>query len=154
MNCGKHALCTGKHSGKWRIGELCPLAQEKRRASWRAYDWHLGEAANASHIARFGDLHSSTAKNPDVPYDMRYIKRQHYKYMRALRKRALACRARAEELRAEFRQLADEFSGTPVGEYLCQLDNELAHMISKSVGRLEAREGGGEDANSGKAAAA
>jgi hypothetical protein len=33
-----HPLCTAKHSGKWRIADLCPVAQEKRRASWRAYD--------------------------------------------------------------------------------------------------------------------
>jgi hypothetical protein len=37
MKCN-YPQCTGNHSGKWRISEMCPAAQEKRRASWRAYE--------------------------------------------------------------------------------------------------------------------
>src|SRR5512133_527170 len=70
-----HPECTGKHSGKWRIGEMCPVAQEKRRASWRAYDQHLYEKHQAAHVARFGSLSSSTAVNEDVRLDLRWMKR-------------------------------------------------------------------------------
>jgi hypothetical protein len=87
MSQCSHPLCIGRHSGKWRIAELCPLAQEKRRASWRAYDDHLHGAELDAHIARFGDLDSMTVVNPDAPLNLRWTQRKFYKYLWQLRKR-------------------------------------------------------------------
>lgn len=88
----QHPLCTGKHSSKWRIAELCPNAQEKRRASWRAYDRHLHEAHVRSYAARLGD--------PDVKLDMRGSHRSFYKYMWAVRKRVAEKGARLQFMQA------------------------------------------------------
>jgi hypothetical protein len=86
MKCS-HPECTGNHSGKWRIGEMCPVAQEKRRASWRAYDQHLYEEHQASYVAMFGSLSSTIPVNKDVRLDLRYMKRCFYKYKWQLEKR-------------------------------------------------------------------
>ena len=86
MKCS-HPECTGNHSGKWRIGEMCPVAQERRRASWRAYDDHLHEKDQVAYVARFGSLSSSTVVNQDVKLDLRWMKRRTYKYMWHLQKR-------------------------------------------------------------------
>jgi hypothetical protein len=87
MSQCSHQLCTGRHSGKWSIAELCPLAREKRRASWRAYDDHLHRAELDAHIARFGDLHSMTVVNPDAPLNLRWSQRKFYRYLWQLRNR-------------------------------------------------------------------
>jgi len=86
MKCS-HPECTGNHSGNWRIREMCPAAQEKRRASWLAYDYHLWEKQTAAHVARFGSASSDTVVNPDAALDLRYMKRCEYKYMWELQKR-------------------------------------------------------------------
>lgn len=87
MKC-LHPECTGNHSGKWRIADMCPVAQEKRRASWRAYDTHLQEKHNAAVLARFGSLScTDTVVNPDAKLDLRYMKRGFYKDMWQLQKR-------------------------------------------------------------------
>ena len=114
MNCGKHPFCTGKHGGKWRISDLCPVAQEKRPASWRAYDDHLHEAHLRTYAERFGEPGTETwlaprhmkIRNPAVTLDMRLSKRTLYKYLWALRKRALEATQRLSELA----------SGPPGGE--------------------------------------
>jgi hypothetical protein len=86
MKCS-HPECTGKHGGKWRISEMCPAAQEKRRVSWRAYDDHLHEKDQAAYVARFGSLSSRIPVNEDVGLDLRWMKRRMYKYMWQLQKR-------------------------------------------------------------------
>jgi hypothetical protein len=88
MSKCSHPLCTGKHSGRWCIAELCPLAQEKRRASWRAYDGHLREAYRGSCAARL--------KNPSVKLDMRSQRRARRKRIWALcTAKGVLCQVRA-----------------------------------------------------------
>jgi len=100
MNCGALG-CTGKHSGKWRIGELCPLAREKRRASWCAYDQRLYEAHSAAYVARFGSLSSTRVIDATARLDMRMFRRQCYKSQWALRKRIGGGEQRLAELFGE-----------------------------------------------------
>ena len=109
MSKCSHPLCTAKHGGKWRIADLCPVAQEKRRASWRAYDDHLHEAHRRTYAERFGEPGTETwlsptrmkIRNPVVTLDMRLSKRTLYKYLWALRKRALEATQRLSELTLE-----------------------------------------------------
>ena len=117
MSKCSHPLCTSKHGGKYRIAELCPLAQEKRRASWRAYEDHLQQAHLRTYAERFGEPGTETwltptpgtigtwrvtkrikIRNPAVTLDMRLSKRTLYKYLWALRKRALEATQRLSEL--------------------------------------------------------
>jgi hypothetical protein len=116
MSRCSHPLCTSRHSGKYRIAELCPLAQEKRRASWRAYEDHLHQAHLRTYAERFGEPGTETGlstigawrvtkrikiRNPAVTLDMRLSKRRLYKYLWALRKRALEATQRLAELASE-----------------------------------------------------
>jgi hypothetical protein len=64
MSRCSHPLCTSRHSGKYRIAELCPLAQEKRRASWRAYEDHLHQAHLRTYAERFGEPGTETWLTP------------------------------------------------------------------------------------------
>ena len=108
MRCS-HPLCTSRHSGKYRIAELCPLAQEKRRASWRAYEDHLYQAHRKTYAERFGEPGTETwltptqikIRNPAVSLDVRLQKRTFYKYLWQLRKRVLEARQRLSELASE-----------------------------------------------------
>ena len=99
MKCS-HPQCTGKHSGKWRIANMCPVAQEKRRTTWLAYDYHLWEKQTAAHVARFGSASSSTVVNPDATLDLRYMRRLEYKYLWQLQKRIANADERIEALLA------------------------------------------------------
>jgi hypothetical protein len=97
MRCS-HQHCTGRHSGKWRIAELCPLAQDKRRASWLAYDERLYQSQFGSYMARFGDARSESVVNPKVQLDLRWHKRQFYRSMWAFRKRMEAHQQKLDAL--------------------------------------------------------
>ena len=113
MSRCSHPLCTSRHSGKYRIAELCPLAQEKRRASWRAYEDHLYQAHRRTYAERFGAPGTETwltpipgtkrikIRDPAVMVDTRLQKRALYKYLWALRKRALEATQRLSELTLE-----------------------------------------------------